>query len=44
MSSGVYRGGVLKLKGKKQLFKPKKNTEKNAKASSSKIDKDAEER
>uniref|UniRef100_A0A915P5P9 FRG1-like family protein n=1 Tax=Meloidogyne floridensis TaxID=298350 RepID=A0A915P5P9_9BILA len=44
MSSGVYRGGVLKLKGKKQLFKPKKNTEKNAKASSSKIDEDAEER
>ncbi|CAK5110589.1 unnamed protein product [Meloidogyne enterolobii] len=44
MSSGVYRGGVLKLKGKKQLFKSKKNTEKNAKASSSKIDEDAEER
>ncbi|CAK5109957.1 unnamed protein product [Meloidogyne enterolobii] len=44
MSSGVYRGGVLKLKGKKQLFKSKKNTEKNAKASSSKVDEDADER
>uniref|UniRef100_A0A1I8AZM0 Protein FRG1 n=1 Tax=Meloidogyne hapla TaxID=6305 RepID=A0A1I8AZM0_MELHA len=44
MSSGTYREGILKLKGNKQLFKPKRNTKENAKSTSSKIDEDSEER